>query len=316
MYRKLIISALLFLGASGIGFAQTNVSLPFLLLNPDARTSGMGNVTPSSGRGLHIYTSPTVMLTDDAEKVHVAYGVGVFPKVEDSREVFNVLSLGYRLSERHAILAGFRHFGGLKVNGLDLNGTPGVYRPSDFSVDLGYAFRLNPSFSLSVRGSYVGAQGAYATNTALVSLGANYRHEGELAQRPIRYSVSLGVDNLGPKFKYSGMSETSYNPPSSVGLGGEVSMDPHMSDRLTLGLSAKYFFLSGYKAPSAMVGAEYSFLNRSLSLRGGYEWAMGHNDGATLGIGYRYRMVSLDVAYRIQTGSGYNSMHCGLAFDF
>lgn len=316
MYRKCIISLILFWGVSSTLIAQNSVSLPFLLLNPDVRTIGMGNTTISSRQGMYIYTNPSaVYMNEETSKIHASYSLGIFPKVENSREFFNTLSLGYRLSERHTIFGGVRHVGGMKVNGFDLNGHSSVYRPSDYSIDLGYAFLLDHRFSMFARASYIGSRGAYTLNSGLISLGISYHQAQEISNRPLRYSLAIALDNWGPKLKYDGLKNVSYNPPASVGLGGDISLDLSHNDRLTCAFTSKYFFLSGYNDLSAMLGAEYIFLKRTTSVRAGYEWGIGHNV-ASLGLGYRYRFVKFDIAYRILNSSTYNSLHFGIGFDF
>ena len=50
----------------------------------------------------------------------------LFEKAEGADGTFGIyaLSAGYKLAKRHAVFAGFRYAGGLKLKGYDVSGNP------------------------------------------------------------------------------------------------------------------------------------------------------------------------------------------------
>lgn len=293
--------------------AQDNLALPFLQINPDVRTAGMGDVRLATSRGSYIYSDPTASLDTTHGKLSGTYSIGLYPKISGNRQSFNALALSYRLSDRHAILLGARLLSGLKVDIVNSFGRVGTLAPIDFSVDLGYAFQATDKLSFYGVGTYVNSYNGSTAHVALASVGAVYRSDLIIGKRRLGYHVGTSIDHIGSKVRY-GTDGQGVASPSSVSL--YLSADTELSSLLhcTLGVSSRYHFSSSSTRQLALsAGAELS-LYQDYSLRAGYH-ALAMGSYGSVGFGYRWKYFSFDLAYMIASESTYNNLRLGISLQ-
>lgn len=310
--KSIILSAII--AFPGSMMAQDNISLPFLQLNPDVRTAGMGNVRLYSQRGQLLYSDPTAILGSSESRLHAAYSLGMYPKVAGGRQLFNTLSLGYQISERHAVLVGGRLLSGLSVDIVDAYGYLGSLRPMDFSIDLGYAYRVNTHFALYGVASYVNAYNGGTAHVALLSLGAVYRDVMDVGSQVVGYKLGAAVEHIGSHVRY-GQDGRSVQPPSALSLSASGVTDISRTVMLGLGLGLRYVFArDNNRQLSLSSGAELK-LWQALAFRLGYQTQVGKGQ-TSLGIGYEWQSLSLDAAYILSSPSDYNSLRLGVGLRF
>ncbi len=309
--KILLLSGLAVLSNKSI--AQDNVVLPFLHLNPDVRTAAVGDARMTSQPSAYIYSDPTASLYVEDHKLSASYSLGLYPKVSGERQSFNSLSLAYRLSQRHSILVGARLLSGLEVDILDDYGSLGRLRPMDFSIDLGYAYQATEQLSLYGVASYVNSYNGATAHVGLISLGATYRDTMLIGRKTFAYRLGATLDNLGTNVRY-GTTSQSVSPPSTVSLSAAMDTELSTQVRLGWGLSSRYLYTSdNAKKFSLALGTELTLWN-TLALRAGYHSVSG-GSYTSLGVGYKWRNVTLDAAYILASVSDYNNLRLGLSLN-
>lgn len=218
---------------------------PFLLIAPDARAGGMGDVG--------VATSP------DAYSQH--WNASKFAFMESQfmvgivytpwlRELTNDVFLGgfsfaNKIDDRSAWAASLKYFNLGQIDLTDINGTPeGTEKLNEFSVDGSYALKLSETYSMGVTLRYIrsdlGIESANSTinpvNTFAVDVSGYYE------SREQRYGNINGiwrggynVSNIGPKVSYSNDGQENYIP-TNLKLGGGFDFILDRSNNVSINL--------------------------------------------------------------------------------
>ncbi len=309
-----ILLATCLMGISGAVMAQDNVALPFLQLNPDVRTAGMGNITIAGSNGSFIYSDPTATLNENPGKLSASYSIGIYPASAEGRQLFNTLSLSYRLDDRHAILAGARLLNGLSVDIINGVGQIGSFRPTDYSLDLGYAFSPWDRVSIYGIGSYINAYNGATAHVALLSVGAYYRDATLIANQSFNYQVGGSVDHVGTKVRY-GSDGVGVQPPSSIRISASTETELSCDAQLGFGVATRYIFARDNAHTIGVSAGTELLLWQTLALRAGYH-AQSEAPYGSLGLGFQWRGISFDVAYLMPVEPAYRSLRIGLGINF
>lgn len=314
MVKKIFIIATLIVTNSFVLLAQKSRALSFLEFNPDVRTAGMGNAASGNVQSTFIYTDPTAFLSNK-ENFYSSYSYGMYSKINGQRQDFHTVSAGYKFLEKHVVMAGFRHFGGLEIPKFDSYGQPnGEIKPRDWTIDLTYAFKINRLFSFYIGGSVIESDFSSKDYTFSANAGFNFKNSIGNTDNISNYSLSLFVRDLGGEIKYSKFSD-SYKLPTSVGVGGTIDYAISDNHKITAAANTRYFIQpSVSKELTAAFGLEYSFFNIA-SIRTGYQ-ILDDNNHFTLGLGARYKYVGLDCAYSFAEDSNYNIARFGINLFF
>lgn len=317
MNKKSIFAACMVAILSTAGAVAQNRTLPVLSVSNEAGSASIGAITVTGSGGIHIYTNPAFFVLGD-NKGAVDVSAAMFSKQEGDVGQFGVYSAGaaYRVAGRHAILAGFRYAGGLKIAGFDALGNPTKdYKPYDWTADIAYTYRFSTRFAAFIAGSAVYSHLAKNARGGSVSFGAVYNSENiKLGSVPARYSISTRVSDLGPKLDYG---STEVNLPASAAIGGRLEMDLAPEHMLTAAVASRYYFMPSHdKLLTAGIGAEYMY-NRTVAVRAGYELSQHNLSHITLGAGLCYKGLRLNAGYLLKTNNqGSNNFIVGLGFDF
>lgn len=208
------------------------------------------------------------------------------------------------------------------------------------------------------QGQNVGTTQTHAANAAAADVGLYYQNKLNI-DLPSEYALGFQISNLGTKISYSDNMESSFLP-ANLRLGGRYTMDFDQFNNVSLmvdlnkllvptppvynedgsiyaGMDPNVGILQGaiqsfYDAPNGLkeeiqeislsVGAEYWY-NKVLALRAGYFYEA-KNKGArqylTVGAGFRYNVMGIDVCYLISTSALSNNplkntMRIALTFD-
>ncbi|WP_161781433.1 PorV/PorQ family protein [Porphyromonas macacae] len=289
----IILSVLLCCSISVLS-AQESRSLPFLEINADTRTAGMGDAVMGDTESMFLYTNPTAFLQQQAN-FYASYTFGLYPKVNDDAMKYHAFSGGYKIMDNYALLVGFRFFDGLNIPqvGEDMIPMQDI-KPMDWSIDLSYAIRISSHLSAYAGGALIQSYNGYTGYTGSATAGIYYRNILIVSGNTGSYSVGFSLNDFGGKIKY-GKNGSKNSLPSSLGLGGSVTLPFSKAHKVNAVLATRYFMLpSDAKAFTGGVGVEYEWLER-VSVRTGYHW--GNDNGyLTLGLGYRLKGISLDAA--------------------
>ncbi|MDD7438015.1 MAG: PorV/PorQ family protein [Bacteroidales bacterium] len=285
--------------------AQQSASLPFLFTNPDVRTSALGDVTVMQDKGMSLYTDAYGLLSRDG-KIEANYSLGIQPTKDFGARYFNTLALGYKLADRHALMGGFRSMQAPKISIVSQNGTLGTLYPSDYSLDLGYAYLFMPQLSAMVRMSYLNSYvGTYADGFS-GSIALSWHDSCQ----SLKYAVAGSVNNIGPKMNYKPTS-SSAQLPTDFRLSAKVDFDLAEDHDLSVGAGYSRIFMS--QTNTLGIGVDYDWKD-ALHLRTGFIHAP-QNNYWTVGAGYDYKCISFDLSYRYSKIQNLSWIGFGLGFN-
>ena len=210
-------------------FNAITTAAPFLLITPDARAGGMGDVgvaTSADANSLHHNPSKFAFLNSQ-------YSIG-FNYTPWMRELTNDIFLGgfsfaNRINDRSAWAASFKYFSLGEIQLTDENGEPiGLEKPNEFSLDGTYALKLSDYFGMGVTLRYVRSDFALkstntplnAVNTFTVDLSGYFQtDEQNYGNFNGRWRGGFNIANIGPKVTYTDGGAENFVP-TNLKLGG------------------------------------------------------------------------------------------------
>lgn len=293
---KYIAIGLMIFGFGLSTYAQQERALPILTQGHDASVVALGGNHYGTSHYAHIYGNPTSALYADHPGTISSY----YQHTRLGEASLRALgaSGSYRLGTRHVILAGARYFGGLHHTEITLGETRRRERLLyDLTVDFGYGIRLG-KFSLYASGTYILSDQMRAVSTMTASVGASYRGGLSLFGQSVQYVTSLKARNLGTSFTYIKDGSPVY-PPSSVGIGGELSTVCMGMHGIRLGAGVEHYYAPSQAASSQiLIGGEYSYRGMVMA-RLGYNHDTNGLSSLSLGLGGAYRVVRADLSYTL-----------------
>ncbi|GGG98273.1 type IX secretion system outer membrane channel protein PorV [Pedobacter zeae] len=227
--------------AQSIGGVQTDASrlsniytaVPFLLITPQPRSAAMGNAgvaLDADANASTINTSALAFLPEG--DIGASFSYSPWLRQLASGMSISLLTGYYRVNERHTVSASLRYFSIGNVNFSDDNFQDlGVYNPSEFAFDIGYALKLGPGFALGGNLRYISSNliGGGAVNNVragkavAVDVSALQKSEIRLGGTPAILSFGIGLSNIGTKMIY-GNSLKSYFLPANFKIGSALKM--------------------------------------------------------------------------------------------
>ena len=211
--------------------------VPFLLITPDARAAGMGDLGVATTPDAYSQQwNPAKYPFNDIEK---GIGVSYTPYLS---KLVNDIFLGnltyYRkIGERGAWGGSLKYFslGDIQFNEVN-SGTiinQGVERPNELTLDLSYSLKLSDQFAMAVAGRYIRSDlkitsdlDAASANTLGVDLVAYYQSDvRKVGNNSMQFRSGVNISNIGPRLVYD--------------IGGQKNFLP---TNLKLGTSADWIF--------------------------------------------------------------------------
>ncbi|MDD2244662.1 MAG: PorV/PorQ family protein [Bacteroidaceae bacterium] len=293
--KKLLLVILFISFCTTTIIGQTNRSLPFLEVNADARTFGMGNTNMGESESMYLYTNPTSFL-QKKDKVYGSYALGIYPEIENNKQLFHAFSSGYKLADNQALMIGFRSLSGYKVMTMNQEGALESIKPADQAINIAYAFQFTPNLSAYLGGSYIHSDLGKIAKTYGLNAGAYHHRQCLLSNNYGFYTIGISLTDLGGKVKY-GQDGMESPLPTSIGLGGSFRYPFQTNQSLLVALTTRYYmFPSNNSEFASGLGLEYELFNK-VSLRTGYYWNKEINY-LSMGLGCNFKFISLDVAYQ------------------
>tara|TARA_B110001454_G_scaffold215480_1_gene236990 strand:- start:709 stop:1836 length:1128 start_codon:yes stop_codon:yes gene_type:complete len=296
--------------------AQTNTEVtggittatPFLLIVPDARAGGMGDMgVATSADAFSLFHNAAKMTFSNRQ---IKTGITYSPWLRNLTDDIFIGSASYmnRFSENAAWGADFKYFSLGQIDLTDSSGNPnGTINPNELVVTGSYALKLSETFSMGVGLKYIrsnlaftGTQGSslQPINSFAVDISGYYQSlEENYGDFNGRYRLGFNFANVGPKVSYTPGEEDFI--PTNLKLGG--GFDFILDDYNTISTNVEFtkllvptpqgdgseqdqgwvegIFSSFGDAPGGFseemkeftyaFGAEYLY-NNAFALRGGY----------------------------------------------
>jgi len=219
---------------------------PFLLIAPDARSGGMGDmgVATSPDAYSQHYNAAKFAFSES----QFTTGVNYTPWLRNlTNDVFlgNVV-FSNKINDYSAWGASLSYFSLGSIDLTDDIGTPiGVEKPNDFSIDGSYSLKLNDGLAMGVTLRYIRSdmsikiaeiQNLNTVNTFAADLGVYYQsEETNFGDFNGRWRGGLSLANLGPKVQLSVGGQKSFIPTNMrLGLGFDFILDDTSVVKATL----------------------------------------------------------------------------------
>ncbi|MCE3259815.1 MAG: hypothetical protein K0S12_1456 [Bacteroidetes bacterium] len=230
------------LALSGQTINPITTAVPFLLISPDSKQGGMGDVgaaTDPDVNSVHWNGSKLAF----AEK---QFGVGftVTPWLRLLVPDINLYYLaGYgKLNKNQAVAASLRYF---SLGNIELTNATGVktgdFKPNEFAVDVAFSQKLSDRFALGIATRYINSSisrvffngsSGNAASTVAVDLSMYFRSKKfDMGDKKGTATAGLAFTNIGAKIKYS--NDQNFIP-MNMRLGG--GLKTHMDDNNTIGV--------------------------------------------------------------------------------
>ena len=210
-------------------------AVPFLLISPDSRAGGMGDVgvaTTPDANSLHWNPAKFSFVEDE-----VGFAVSYVPWLRALVPDINLSYLaGYKkLNDNEAVAMELRYFTLGDITFTDVIGNNlGQYKPSEFAIGSSYSRKLSDQFSLAISGRYVysnltGGQSAGGiTTNAGQSIAADvagyYKKTVRIAKKDMDLAFGANISNIGNKISYTETSTRDFIP-INLRLGTALNAD-------------------------------------------------------------------------------------------
>ncbi|MEO2100399.1 MAG: type IX secretion system outer membrane channel protein PorV [Flavobacteriaceae bacterium] len=216
--------------------------VPFLLITSDARAAGMGELgVATSADSYSQHWNPAKYAFAKNEKgIGLSYTPYLSKLVDD---IFLGNLIFYKkVDDRSAWAGSLRYFslGDIQLNGF-VGGTiidQGTERPSELTLDVSYALKLNPQFSMAVAGRYIYSDlkiAMDADTSSASSLGVDIAAFYESKPFDLRsktgiFRSGLNISNIGPRLNYDTGAQKSFLPTNlRLGAGLDLFVDDNNS---------------------------------------------------------------------------------------
>ena len=244
IYKVLIV--FIALGINALS-AQSNsrvitTGVPFLLISPDARSAGMGELGVATSADVYSqqWNPAKYVFSEKSQGVGISY-TPYLSKLVDDIFLANVTYFS-KNTERSAWGASLKYFslGDIEFNDL-VNNTiiqQGIERPNELTLDISYGLLLNEKFSMAVAGRFIRSDlkvssdmDATPASTLGVDIAAYYQGETfDLGSNKAMMRHGINISNIGPRLKYDEGGQKNYIPTNlRIGSGLELLLDSNNS---------------------------------------------------------------------------------------
>ena len=235
--------------------AQSNsrvitTGVPFLLISPDARSAGMGELGVATSADVYSqqWNPAKYVFSEKNQGVGISY-TPYLSKLVDDIFLANVTYFS-KNTDRSAWGASLKYFslGDIEFNDL-VNNTiiqQGIERPNELTLDISYGLLLNEKFSMAVAGRFIRSDlkvssdmDATPASTLGVDIAAYYQGETfDLGSNKAMMRHGINISNIGPRLKYDEGGQKNYIPTNlRIGSGLDLILDSNNSVNFNFELS-------------------------------------------------------------------------------
>jgi hypothetical protein len=236
-------------------------AVPFLMITPDTRSGGMGDVgvasTPDAA-SIHWNTAKLAFI-DQSMGMAVSYTPWLRALVPDIN--LGYLSLYKRLSEQQTLAASLLYFSLGEITFTNnVGNTIGQYTPHEYAVDLAFAQKMGDYLSGGVAlryifsnltgGIYVGGTESHSGQSIAADISIYFHHDDlEIAGRESILAFGMNISNVGSKMSYTETAEKDYIP---INLRMGTGLTTHIDEYNSFGF---YFDVNKLLVPTPPVYA-------------------------------------------------------------
>ncbi len=238
--KKIFLLILILLSGLNKGYAQDpnpiTTAAPFLLIAPDARSGGMGDMgVATSPDGTSQHFNPAKHIFSESQYV---IGVNYTPWLRNlTSDVFvSNISFSNKINEGSAWGASLKYFslGTIELTD-DLAQGIGSENPNELALDLSYGLKLSPEFAMAVAVRYIRSDYALrvensvinTVNTFAVDIAGYYQSEEKnYGDFNGIWRGGFNISNIGPKVTLTDGGQENFIPTNfKIGGGFEFILD-------------------------------------------------------------------------------------------
>ena len=327
---------------------------PFLLIVPDARAGGMGDMgVATSADAFSLFHNPAKIAFGNRQ---IYTGITYSPWLRNLTDDIFIGSGSYinRFSENAAWGADFKYFSLGQIDLTDNNGNSnGSINPNELVATGSYSLKLSETFAMGVSLKYIRSNLAFngtsgnslqPINSFAVDVSGYYQSlEENYGNFNGRYRLGFNIANIGPKVSYTPGQEDFIPTNLKLGGGFDFILDDYNTITTTLEFTKLLvptvndpndekgwidgIFSSFSDAPGGFseemkeftyaLGAEYLY-NNAFALRAGYfheSEDKGNRQYFTLGGGFKTNALNIDLSYLINASDVNNPLENSLRFS-
>ncbi|MBN9297060.1 MAG: type IX secretion system outer membrane channel protein PorV [Filimonas sp.] len=321
----------------------TSTAANFLRIQPDARTSAMGNarIAVSASANAAFNNIAQIPFAEENSGIAVTYSPWL---KEIANKMFLATIAGYhKLDDEQALSASLRYFNLGDAPVTDYNGNLlQTVKPKELSFDVGYARKLSKKISLGLAFRYINSrlvQGDYngtpykAASAVAADISASFNNLDKEGQG---FTAGLVIANLGTKMSYTRSDAQKYFLPATLGIGAAYTFVINEKNTVTLAVDANkllapiatqspdstgksaYYeqsitssWVESFKGNAQVAlsgGVEYSY-DRLIAFRAGYHYddkTQGDQSYVTGGVGLTYNEWGVNFCYLTPVGNSQN----------
>ncbi|MBU82372.1 MAG: hypothetical protein CMB88_01205 [Flammeovirgaceae bacterium] len=212
--------------------------VPFLLITPDARAGGMGELGVASSPDAYAQQwNPSKYAFIESDS---GLGLSYTPYLRQLVDDIFLGSLTYfnKINERSAWATSLKYFslGNIQFN-ESIAGTivdQGSKRPNEITLDVSYSLKLSEKFSMSVAGRYIRSDlkinldmDATSANTIGVDISGFFQGSSfGIGNKDAIFRTGFNISNIGPRLKYDEGGQKDFIPTNlRVGSGIDIIID-------------------------------------------------------------------------------------------
>jgi len=222
-------------------------AVPFLLIAPDARGGGMGDIGAATTPDAYsLYWNPAKYAFIDKD---FGFGIGYVPWLRGLVNDIGLFSLtGFKkFGDKQAIAMSLRYFSmGEVMFTNDVGQELGAVKPNEWTIDATYSRKFSRVISGAVAGRFIYSNlvpvnyGAYQVKPG-ISVAADialYGHK-EIEVKGLTasyFDFGFNISNIGAKISYSSSSSLTSFIPTNLRFGVAYTMDLDEYNRISLSL--------------------------------------------------------------------------------
>ena len=224
--------------------------VPFLLITPDARSAGMGELGVATSADVYSqqWNPAKYVFAEKSQGLGVSY-TPYLSKLVDDIFLANITYFT-KNTERSAWGASLKYFSLGDIQFNDLIGNTivqqGIERPNELTLDISYGLKLNEKFSLAVAGRFIRSDlklssdvDATPASTLGVDIASFYQGDVfDLGENKARMRYGLNISNIGPRLKYDEGGQKNFIPTNlRIGTGLDLIFDANNALNFNLELN-------------------------------------------------------------------------------
>lgn len=213
--------------------------VPFLLITPDARAAGMGElgVATSADAYAQQWNPAKYAFSENNSGLGLSYTPYLRQLVDDI--FLGSLTYFNKLNERSAWATSLKYFsyGNVQFNDM-MSGTiidQGSKRPNEITIDLSYSLKLSEKFAMAVAGRFLRSDlkihtdmDATSANSLGVDIAGFYQGDTfDMGNLDGLIRAGFNISNIGPRLKYDEGGQMDFIPTNlKLGSGVDFIFDP------------------------------------------------------------------------------------------